>query len=92
MQALKILRDATQVGILATYVILGSLVVAFPILYSMQEGFFALLRWESPLASMKIEDSLFPMFTVALLCVILRGLKHAVSAAIDRMTPGARVE
>ena len=92
MLALRILRDATQVAIFATYVILGGLVVAFPILYSMQEGLFALVRWEFPLANTTIQDSLFPMFATALLCVILRGLKYMVSAVIDRMTPGATEE
>ena len=90
MLPLKILRSATQLGILVTYVILAGLIVCFPVLYSMQEGFFALIRWESPLVNVKIQDSLFPMFAIAMICVILRGLKHLLSTAIDRMTSEAR--
>ena len=77
-------------GIFATYAILVGLVLCFPVVYSMREGLFALLRWDSALASVKIENSLLPMFAVAMICVILRGLKHVLSSAIDRLTSGAR--
>jgi len=92
MLILKILKNVTQIGILATYAILVGLVISFPLLYSLREGFFTLLRWELPLANMKIEDSLFPMFAVAMICVVLRGLKRVLSTVIGSMATGQERE
>ncbi len=84
MYLLKALRAAARLGILATYVILAGSVIFYPVLYSLEEGLFTMLRVNPLQEFANIKDSLVPMFLAALLCVVFRLVERTLSFVIKK--------